>query len=61
MQVGQAKYGMQTMNQALFDLVARADLRQEDAIGHSHDVEELNSYAARIGSGLSRNLAGFGG
>ena len=43
MQVGQAKYGMQTMNQALFDLVARGDLRQEDAINHSNDVEELNS------------------
>ncbi|MEE2756449.1 MAG: type IV pilus twitching motility protein PilT [Myxococcota bacterium] len=43
MQVGQAKFGMQTMNQALFDLVQKGDLSEVDALNHSNDIEELNS------------------
>jgi len=43
MQVGQAKYGMQTMNQALLELVSAGQLAQDDALNHSNDVEELNS------------------
>jgi twitching motility protein PilT len=42
MQVGQAKYGMQTMNQALIHLIAEGHLSQEDALNHSNDHEELN-------------------
>jgi len=41
MQVGQAKYGMQTMNQALFDLHKKERITYEDAMNYSPDTEEL--------------------
>ena len=41
MQVGQAKFGMQTMNQALFSLYDRHLISLEDAMDHSHNPEEL--------------------
>jgi len=43
MQVGQAGSGMQTMNQALFQLHQRRLISVEDAIGHAGDVEELRA------------------
>ncbi|MFB3886815.1 MAG: type IV pilus twitching motility protein PilT [Thermodesulfobacteriota bacterium] len=41
MQVGQAKFGMQTMNQALLMLLERHLISLEDAISHSHNVDEF--------------------
>lgn len=41
MQTGQAKYGMQTMNQSLLDLFKRGLISHEDALGRSTHVEEL--------------------
>jgi len=41
MQVGQAKFGMQTMNQALLALVERHLISVEDAIDRSHNLEEF--------------------
>jgi twitching motility protein PilT len=41
MQMGQAKYGMQTMNQALSGLVHRRQIKVEDALLRSQDQEEL--------------------
>ncbi len=41
MLVGQAKYGMQTMNQSLANLYQSGDISYEDAINHSNDMEEL--------------------
>jgi twitching motility protein PilT len=41
MQVGQSKFGMQTMNQALASLVQRRLVTVEDAEGRSADVDEL--------------------
>ncbi|MGB9734915.1 MAG: type IV pilus twitching motility protein PilT [bacterium] len=41
MQVGQAKYGMQTMNQALFSLYQRKLISLDDAMIYSTDLEEL--------------------
>jgi twitching motility protein PilT len=41
MQTGQSKFGMQTMNQSLFELVTRGHLSHEDAIGRSSVPEEL--------------------
>jgi twitching motility protein PilT len=49
MQVGQEKFGMQTMNQSLASLYQRRMVSLEDAMGRSPDVEEL------------RNLIGQGG
>jgi twitching motility protein PilT len=41
MQTGQAKFGMQTMNQSLFDLYSKGLLSYEDAIGRSSIPDEL--------------------
>ncbi|HEY4241060.1 MAG TPA: type IV pilus twitching motility protein PilT [Kofleriaceae bacterium] len=43
MQIGQQKFGMQTMNQSLCDLYLRKLITIEDCIGHSSDTEELKS------------------
>ena len=41
MQSGQAKFGMQTMNQSLFELYAQGKLSQEDALSRSSKQDEL--------------------
>jgi twitching motility protein PilT len=41
MQVGQAKHGMQTLNQSLYSLYARRLITLEEAMGRSNDTEEL--------------------
>lgn len=41
MQSGQAKHGMQTMNQSLYDLYARRVISYEDAVGRSSVPEEI--------------------
>jgi len=46
MQVGQAKYGMQTMNQSLSNLVQRRMIKVEDALIRSQDQEELRQLLA---------------
>jgi twitching motility protein PilT len=43
MQVGQEKYGMQTMNQALYGLYSRGLVSLEEAIGRSSDPDELRN------------------
>ncbi len=46
MQMGQSKYGMQTMNQSLCSLFVRRLITLESALGRSPDVEELKSLIA---------------
>jgi twitching motility protein PilT len=41
MQVGQDKFGMQTLNQALFSLYSRKMISYEEAIGRSLEIDEL--------------------
>jgi twitching motility protein PilT len=41
MQVGQEKFGMQTMNQSLVSLVTRRIISLEDALGRSSDLDEF--------------------
>ena len=41
MQVGQSKFGMQTMNQALLSLVERRLISLEDAMERSHNLDEF--------------------
>ena len=48
MQIGQDKYGMQTMNQSLASLYTRRMISLEDAMGRSRDGEELKQL---IGTG----------
>jgi twitching motility protein PilT len=42
MQVGQNKFGMQTLNQALLDLYQRRIITLEDAMNRSTEIEEFN-------------------
>jgi twitching motility protein PilT len=42
MQVGQNKFGMQTLNQALLDLYQRRIITLEDAQNRSTELEEFN-------------------
>jgi twitching motility protein PilT len=46
MQMGQAKFGMQTFNQSLAGLVARRLITVDDALGRSSDPEELRNMLA---------------
>jgi twitching motility protein PilT len=41
MQVGQQKFGMQTMSQALVNLVQRNLITSEEALGHAIEIEEM--------------------
>ena len=43
MQVGQEKFGMQTMNQALASIYQRRLITLEDALGRSPNHEELRT------------------
>src|SRR3954469_7530719 len=56
MQVGQAKFGMQTFNQSLANLLTRRLITQEEAFGRSSDPEELKNILAS-GGGVG-NLPG---
>jgi twitching motility protein PilT len=47
MQVGQDKFGMQTMNQSLANAYQRRLVSLEDAMGRSPDVEELRNLTGR--------------
>ncbi len=49
MQVGQSKFGMQTMNQSLAALVQKRLVTMDDAIGRSPDVEELKQLVVKGG------------
>nr|WP_320133227.1 type IV pilus twitching motility protein PilT [uncultured Holophaga sp.] len=52
MQTGQLKYGMQTYNQSLSDLVLRGEITQDVAMGYSSNADELRELINR-GVGLS--------
>jgi twitching motility protein PilT len=58
MQIGQSKFGMQTMNQALCDLYMRKEVTLEDAIGHSSEVEELKTMILNAGGSLGSFASG---
>jgi twitching motility protein PilT len=51
MQVGQAKFGMQTMNQALLSLVDRHVITLESAMERSHNPEEFRQMLSTSGVG----------
>jgi twitching motility protein PilT len=56
MQMGQEKYGMQTMNQCLFSLLHRQIISQEDAMSRSPDTEELKEMIANPQAALRRGV-----
>ncbi|MCX8072090.1 MAG: type IV pilus twitching motility protein PilT [Candidatus Binatia bacterium] len=51
MQVGQARFGMQTMSQSLVDLYQRRLISYEEAIGHATEPDEVRSMLGQIGAG----------
>ena len=52
MQIGQTKFGMQTMNQSLFDLYSRKVISLEECLGHSSEVDELKTMILNAGGSL---------
>jgi twitching motility protein PilT len=50
MQVGQAKFGMQTLNQSLYTLFQKRMITLEDAIGRSSNPEELKQMLVNAGA-----------
>jgi twitching motility protein PilT len=60
MQVGQEKFGMQTMNQSLAALYQRRMITMDDALGRSVDPEELRNIIGKGGgaAGPPRRAAG---
>ncbi|HEY4486029.1 MAG TPA: type IV pilus twitching motility protein PilT [Nitrospiria bacterium] len=51
MQTGQSKYGMQTMNQSLFELYQKRQISYDDALSRSSIPEELLGMLSRAGAG----------
>lgn len=49
MQTGQSKFGMQTLNQSLYDLYVKKQISYEDCVGRSSNVEELIQMLSRSG------------
>jgi len=62
MQIGQDKFGMQTMNQSLASLFQRRMISMEDAVGRSSDVDELRQLIAGGGGAAvaARRIASAG-
>jgi twitching motility protein PilT len=58
MQMGQDKYGMQTMNQSLFDLYHRKLITLENAMSRSSEKDELRQMIANPASASRRNIGG---
>jgi twitching motility protein PilT len=60
MQAGQTKYGMQTFNQSLSDLVIRREITQEQAFEYSSNTDELRELINRgvgVGAAGGRSAA----
>jgi twitching motility protein PilT len=49
MQTGQSKFGMQTLNQSLYDLYVKKLIGYEDCIGRSSIPDELIQMLSRSG------------
>ncbi len=56
MQMGQEKYGMQTMNQCLFSLYHKQIISLEDAMSRSSDQEEFKEMVANPQAALRRGI-----
>ena len=54
MQTGQAKFGMQTMNQSLFELFKKGELSYEDAMAKSSIPDELLNMMQKASSAVGK-------
>jgi twitching motility protein PilT len=52
MQIGQSKFGMQTMNQSLVDLYMKKVISLDECLGHSSEVDELKTMILNAGGSL---------
>ena len=52
MQIGQSKFGMQTMNQSLLDLYMRQVVTLEECLGYSGELDELKTMILNAGGSL---------
>jgi twitching motility protein PilT len=52
MQIGQSKFGMQTLNQSLCELYIKKQISLEQALGHSSELDELRTMIANAGGSL---------
>ena len=59
MQAGQAKFGMQTMNQSLYNLFQRRVISREECVGRTSDLDELMQMMER-GEGPAGGAHGGG-
>ena len=57
MQMGQEKFGMQTMNQSLFSLYHAKKISLDDAISRSPDIEELKDMIANPDAVIKRGVS----
>ena len=55
MQIGQEKFGMQTMNQSLYILYHKRMISLDEALGRSQDPEELKKMISNPASGAQRS------
>ena len=55
MQIGQEKFGMQTMNQSLYSLFQKRIIALEEALGRSQDPEELKKMIGNPAAGTQRS------
>ena len=58
MQVGQTKYGMQTMNQSLLDLYLKGVVNLENILGKTTNPEELRQMLSQAGVNLAEGQGG---
>jgi twitching motility protein PilT len=58
MQVGQEKFGMQTMNQSLNSLFQKRLISLEEALGRSSDPDELKQMISNPSAGMQRRPPG---
>jgi twitching motility protein PilT len=52
MQIGQSKFGMQTMNQTLCELYLKKQISLDDALGHTSELDELKTMIMSAGGSL---------
>jgi twitching motility protein PilT len=52
MQIGQSKFGMQTMNQSLLDLYLRKVISLDDCLAHASELDELKTMILNAGGSL---------
>ncbi|MBE9531230.1 MAG: type IV pilus twitching motility protein PilT [Proteobacteria bacterium] len=60
MQIGQAKYGMQTMNQALLDLYLKNTITIDEAMGRTQDMDDMRQMLSNAGAGGAMGGGGMG-